>query len=115
VTRRFRDGITWQKLDDHCHRGQSAALEIRGMKELTNTIHENQHESIYALLVRSEERSRNLLEMMIYPLLIIGAVIAIWQFVLQPMELPSVDTKAGVSVTSTGGLHPRPENRHRGI
>ena len=87
------------------------------MKELTKPANapENPHESTYALLIHSEEKGRNVLEMVIYPLLIVGAMIAIWQFVLQPMELPSVDTKAGVSVTSTGGLHPRPENRHRGI
>jgi hypothetical protein len=91
-----------QKLDDHCHRGQSAALEIRCMKKLTNAIDEpeNQHESTYALLMRSEEKGRNLLEMVIYPLLIIGAIIAIWQFVLQPMTAPSVDAKTGLSITS---------------
>jgi hypothetical protein len=72
------------------------------MKKLTNTIDEpeNQHESTYALLMRSEEKSRNLLEMAIYPLLIIGAIIAIWQFVFQPMTAPSVDAKTGLSITS---------------
>jgi hypothetical protein len=102
-SRRFCDvEMRWQKLDDHCHRGQSAQLEISGMNELTNTIDEpeDQHESTYALLMRSEEKSRNLLEMLIYPLLIIGAMIAIWQFAFQPMDLPSRDTRAAVSVTS---------------
>lgn len=61
---------------------------------------EKQHESTYTLLMRSEEKSRNLLEMVIYPLLIIGAVMAIWQFVLQAVELPGVDVKAGLSTTS---------------
>jgi len=92
--------MTWQKLDDHCHRGQSAALEIRCMKELAKTIDEpeNQHESTYALLMRSEEKSRNLLEVLIYPFF--------WQFVLQAVDLPSMDTKAALRVTSTSGLHP---------
>jgi len=92
----------WQKLDDHCHRGQSAPFEVGCVNELTNTIDapENQHESTYALLMRSEEKSRNLLEMVIYPLLIIGVVIAIWQFVLQAVELPSIDTKAARRITS---------------
>jgi fucose permease len=100
--------MMWQKLDDHCHRSQPATLEIRCMKELANTIHkpENQHESTYALLMRSEEKSRNLLEVLIYPFLIIGAIIAIWQFVLQAVELPSMDTKAALRVTSRSGLHP---------
>jgi len=55
------------------------------MKTVTKLIDEpeNREESTYALLMRSEEKSRNLLEMLIYPLLILGAVIAIWQFVLQ--------------------------------
>ncbi|MGH7982889.1 MAG: hypothetical protein ACREFF_07045 [Candidatus Udaeobacter sp.] len=72
------------------------------MNELTNTIDEpeDQHESTYALLMRSEEKSRNLLEMLIYPLLIIGATIAIWQFAFQPMDLPSRDTKAALRITS---------------
>jgi hypothetical protein len=92
----------WQKLDGHCHRGQSAALEIGCMNKLTNAADEpeDQHESTYALLVRSEEKTRNMLEMVIYPLLIIGAIIAIWQFVLQAVELPSADAKAGLSITS---------------
>ena len=117
-TLRFRHpGMTWQKLNDHCHRGQSATLEISCMKELTNAADEpeNQHESTYALLMRSEEKSRNLLEMVIYPLLLIGAIIAIWQFVLQAAELPSTDTKAALRVSSTSGLYPRPEGSHRDI
>src|SRR5439155_26769819 len=97
--------MTWQKLDDHCHRGQSAALEIRGMKELAKTIDEpeNQHESAYALLMRSEEKSRNLLEVLIYPWLSIRAIIAIWQYVLQAVVLPSMDTMAALRVIITSG------------
>jgi hypothetical protein len=95
-----RSRTAWQKLDDHCHRSQSKAPEFGCMKEPTSDQSEDQHESTYALLVRSEEKSRNLLEMVIYPLLIIGAVIAIWQFVLQPMNLPSLDANAALSVTS---------------
>jgi hypothetical protein len=92
--------MLWQKLDDHCHRGQSIPPEIGGMKEPTIDQPEDQHESTYALLMRSQEKSRNLLEMVIYPLLIIGAIIAIWQFVLQAVELPATDTKAALSITS---------------
>lgn len=78
----------WQKLDDHRRRRQLAAPEIRCMKEPAIDQPEDQHESTYALLVRSEEKSRNLLEMVVYPLLIAGVIIAIRQFVLQPMNLP---------------------------
>jgi hypothetical protein len=65
------------------------------MKNVTNPIAEptNQHESTYALLLRSEERGRNLLEIVVYPLLIIGAIIAICQFVFQAVDMPSKDTK----------------------
>jgi hypothetical protein len=44
---------------------------------------ENQHESTYALLIRSEEKSRNLLEVALYPLLGLLSLIAIWQFAQQ--------------------------------
>jgi len=70
------------------------------MKEPTIDQPEDRHESTYALLVRSEEKSRNLLEMLIHPFLIIGAIIAIWQFVLQAVELPAADTKGAFSVIS---------------
>jgi len=43
-------------------------------------------ESTYALLIRSEEKSRNLLEMTIYPVLVIGVVIAFFQFVQEPVR-----------------------------
>jgi hypothetical protein len=48
---------------------------------------ENEHEeSTYALLMRSEEKRRNLIETTLYSFLIFGVVIAIWQFVLQPVD-----------------------------
>jgi hypothetical protein len=54
----------------------------------------NQHtyqsvtESTYALLVRSEEKERNLSETAIYMLLILGAVFSVWQVAQQPVNLP---------------------------
>jgi hypothetical protein len=72
-----------------------AAPEIGCMNEPTDPADEpeNQHESTYGLLIRSEEKGRNALEMVIYPLLIIGAIVAIWQFLVQPMESRSMNTK----------------------
>jgi hypothetical protein len=95
--------MPWQKVDDHCHRGQPAAPEIGGMNEPTDPVDEpeNQHESTYGLLIRSEEKGRNVLEMVIYPLLIIGAIVAIWQFVVQPMESPSMNAKEGLGFQDT--------------
>src|SRR5713101_4334487 len=65
------------------------------MNERRNTTDqpENQHESTYALLIRSEEKSRNVIEMAIYPILILGAVIAIWQFAQEPVSIPSTGLK----------------------
>jgi hypothetical protein len=65
------------------------------MNELTNATGP-QHESTYALLIRSEEKSRNAFEMAIYPLLILGPLIAIWQFAQQPINIPIAGWKAQV-------------------
>jgi hypothetical protein len=46
------------------------------------------HESTYALLVRSEEKCRSLLETALYFLVVLSAMTAIWQFVHQPIALP---------------------------
>ena len=45
-------------------------------------------ESTYALLVRSEEKERSLFETVVYGLLILSAVAAIWQFAAQPVRIP---------------------------
>ena len=74
----------------------SQAQESRVMKEQTGTTDqlEDQHkESTYALLIRSEEKSRNVIEMAICPILILGAVIAIWQFAQQPVNIPAAGLK----------------------
>ena len=73
------------------------APDIGDMKEPTDPVDEQKHqlESTYRILIRSEEKSRNVLELVIYPLLIIGAIVAIWQFLLQAMELPSMNAKGG--------------------
>jgi hypothetical protein len=42
----------------------------------------------YKLLVQSEEKSRNILEMAIYALVAISALVSIWQFAEQPNALP---------------------------
>lgn len=52
--------------------------------------------SIYGLLVRSEEKSRDMLETAIYTMCILSAVFAIWQFAQQPNPLPM----DGLSATS---------------
>jgi hypothetical protein len=78
------------------------------------------HESTYALLIRSEEKSRSVFEMVIYPLLILGPLIAIWQFAHQPVNIPAAGLKGarcvvcGAWAQSNGGeeFHPLRGGRH---
>jgi len=44
--------------------------------------------STYALLVQSEEKSRNILETALYALFALSAAVSIWQFAQQPSSLP---------------------------
>jgi hypothetical protein len=48
----------------------------------------NNYESTYALLVRSEEKGRSRLEMLVYALFIVSAVFSIWQFAHQSVAFP---------------------------
>jgi len=54
------------------------------------------NQSIYALLVRSEEKSRDMLETAVYAICVLTAVFAFWQFAQQPNPLPM----DGLSTTS---------------
>ena len=56
----------------------------------------NQHDSTYALLIRSEEKSRGVMEALLYGLIALSTVISICQFARQPSPLP-ID---GLSATS---------------
>jgi len=85
------------------------------MKEQTGATDqlEDQHkESTYALLIRSEEKSRNVIEMAIYPILILGAVIAIWQFAQQPVNIPTAGLDAGGCVACVDDLRAVRQVRH---
>jgi cytoskeletal protein RodZ len=65
----------------------SAKATIMKEQTINTSQPENEHEeSTYALLIRSEEKRRNLIETTLYSFLILGAVIAIWQFVHQPVD-----------------------------
>jgi hypothetical protein len=46
-------------------------------------------DSTYALLVRSEEKNRSVLETVLYTLFILSAVVSIWQFAHQSVSLPA--------------------------
>jgi hypothetical protein len=68
------------------HRGTVIAL--RNCVNQTNSMNTT-HESTYALLVRSEEKERGLLETVLYAFFILSAVAAIWQFAQQPVNIPA--------------------------
>ena len=57
-------------------------------------------ESTYALLVRSEEKKRNVLEILVYALFILSAVFSIWQFAHQTVAFP-IDKLANATVCAT--------------
>ena len=60
-------------------------------------------ESTYAMLVNAEEKERTALENVLYFLVIVSAIAAIWQFAQQPIELPldSITTVADAAPVST--------------
>jgi ABC-type sugar transport system permease subunit len=50
--------------------------------------------SIYALLVRSEEKGRSIMETVVYAMCIVSVVAAMWQFLTQVSELSLDSFKA---------------------
>jgi len=53
----------------------------------------------YDLIVQSEDKSRTLIETIIYALFILSAIVSIWQFAVQPIIVPS--HTAGFASTQT--------------
>jgi hypothetical protein len=49
----------------------------------------NQFESTYALLVRSEEKGRGVLEAVLYVAFILSAVLVIWEFAHSSLSMPA--------------------------
>ena len=49
--------------------------------------------STYALLVQSEEKERGLFEMVVYSLLVLSAVLGIWQFAHLRIPSPFANTE----------------------
>jgi hypothetical protein len=63
------------------------------------TLTNNQFESTYALLVRSEEKGRGVLEAVLYVAFILSAVLLIWEFAHSP-----VDIRAGFEHWAAGDV-----------
>ncbi len=75
---------------------------MKEQKGATGQLEDQHKESTYALLIRSEEKSRNVIEMAICPILILGAVIAIWQLRSNRSIFRQLDsTQEAASLAST--------------
>ena len=74
-----------------------AVKQIKPMKN--STLSAEGFESTYALIVRSEEKERNLFEGAVYLVLILSAVVSIWQAAHQPVTF--VRTGASGSIAQT--------------
>ena len=59
------------------------------------TSNNNQFESTYALLVRSEEKGRGVLEAVLYIAFILSAVVLIWEFAHSSVGIPSIGLEQG--------------------
>jgi hypothetical protein len=59
------------------------------------TLNNNQFESTYALLVRSEEKGRGVLEAVLYIAFILSAVVLIWEFAHSSVGIPSAGFEQG--------------------
>lgn len=63
-------------------------MAVNPIKHMKNTtLSAKEFESTYALIVRSEEKERNLFEGAVYLVLILSAVFSIWQAAHQPAPL----------------------------
>jgi hypothetical protein len=63
----------------------------------TNKTLNSARKSTYALLVKSEEKERSLFETFIYGLLVVSAVIGIWQFAHMRIATPFANNPPAVS------------------
>lgn len=59
------------------------------------TLNNNQFESTYALLVRSEEKGRGVLEAVLYVAFIVSAILVIWGFARSPISIQAAGLEQG--------------------
>jgi hypothetical protein len=59
------------------------------------------NDTTYALLVRSEEKGRSIMETVVYALLGLSAILSILQFVQQPERMPTTLTTQGYEISDT--------------
>ena len=61
----------------------------------------DQFESNYALLVRSEEKGRGVLEILVYAIFFLSVVSSIWQFAQTPLKISAHGVEAYVACHTT--------------
>ena len=71
------------------------------------TISSEGFESTYALLVRSEEKERNLFEGAVYLVFILSAVFSIWQVAQQPAPMHTNPVLQATSITQPADTNHR--------
>ena len=62
----------------------------------TNILND-QFESNYALLIRSEEKGRGILEILVYAVFFLSVVSSIWQFAQTPLKISESGVEARVA------------------
>ena len=73
----------------------------RGIGINQTNIMNDQFESTYALLARSEEKGRGVLEILVYAVLILGVVLSIWQFAQTPVNISARGLEPSVACHTT--------------
>ena len=61
----------------------------------------DQFESNYARLVRSEEKGRGVLEMLVYAIFFLSVVSSIWQFAQTPLKISAHGVEENVACHTT--------------
>ena len=61
----------------------------------------DQFESNYALLVRSEEKGRGVLEILVYAIFFLSVVSSIWQFAQTPLKISAHGVEENVACHTT--------------
>ena len=72
----------------------------------------NQFESTYALLVRSEEKRRGMLEGVLYVAFILSAILLIWAFAQSPINIQAPGLTTGLLPNQRGHTQSRRVNRN---
>jgi hypothetical protein len=68
-------------------------------------------QTTYALLMRSEEKGRDLMETAVYSICIASAVLAMWQFARQPVTLMSHRPTHSAAHVSQHEMRPIPHGK----